>query len=221
MTHTEPLGEMALRKHALDHAPFAAAIFKVDEHLTLIWRNRTHARVSESGDLDVRGKPMFDAFPASDNSADSIDTIRASCARVCDACTTDKIGPFRFDLRNSKGVFVEHHWTMEHSPILGAKGRVVAILQTARDVTHEVLERRLSATWQRAAHTVAAVSHFSYDPRTGHVDRHAEVDALLGCDPEKVGHDIDLLLARVAEDDGKALRAGFRALAYSSDGAGL
>ena len=137
----------SLITNALAQAPFAALLFKPDEHLTLIWRNEAHAQMSGSAGRAIEGKPMFEAFPPPPDAqgAAARDAIKNSVQEILKTRTPEEIGPYRFDLVSEGGPYVEHHWQMQMSPVI-ENGNVVAILQVAQDVTDKVLAAVMEET---------------------------------------------------------------------------
>lgn len=203
---------------SLDQAPFAALVFRADD-LTLLWRNATHAILSNSTDRDVIGRPMFAAFPPSDDESGAAAkaAIESSVERIRQSLTSEDIGPYRFDLQDRNGDYVEHHWQMRMSPVT-EDGEVVAILQVAQDVTETVLANRVSETLKRSAQTTAAVSYFSFDPGTGMFDRSGAIDAMFGFRPGEAGTQADPFFARVHPDDLPGVHAEVQRVFSSPNG---
>ena len=204
---TQPDGPVGLVTDAIAQAPFAALLFRADADLTLLWRNHAHAVMSDAVDRPIENQPMFKAFPPSADAAGAAakDAIRQCVARILKSHQAEDIGPYRFDLRGDDGLFVEHHWQMQMSPVL-RDGAVVAILQVAKDVTHEVLSARLSETLKRAARSTAAVSYFSFDPGSGAFVRGGEVDAMFGFAAGEAGETADAFFARIHPEDEESVR---------------
>lgn len=185
---------------ALDQAPFAALILRPDADMTLVWRNHAHAVVSGSVGLDIQGRPMFEAFPPNQDGGDAaVSALHDARDRLIAGESAVDIGPYRFDLTDDAGAFVEHHWQMQLSPI-HADGALIAILQVAQDVTHKVLAQNLAESHQRATREAAGVMYFSYDPQTDLFVRGKDVDDLFGFAPDEAGAEAAPFFARVAED---------------------
>ncbi|WP_281827051.1 sensor histidine kinase [Jannaschia rubra] len=187
---------------ALDQAPIAVLLFRSDERLTLVWRNRAHAVISGSVGRDVAGQGMFQAFPPTeeDGGAAAMDAIRDAVDRIRATGMPEEIGPYRFDILRTDGTYAEHHWQMRLSPVQ-RQDRLVAILQIAQDVTATVLSDRLSESLRRAAQSTAALSYFSFDPETGRFDRSTAVDEMFGFAPGEIGDDAGPFFDRVHPDD--------------------
>ena len=193
---------------ALAQAPFAALLLRPDADLTLIWRNRAHAEMSGSHGLEVEGRGMFEAFPPTGEGegAAAMAAIRLAVARIVETHEPVEMEPYRYDLRDADGAYVEHHWSIRMSPVV-EDGAVTAVLQVAQDVTREVLDRRLSDTLRRAAATTAGVSQFVYDPRSDVFDRTAAVDEMFGFAPGEAGPLAAPFFARIDPEDLPGVRA--------------
>lgn len=187
---------------SIAQAPFAALLFRADDDLTLLWRNEAHATMSASIGRTVEGQPMFVAFPPSEDVEGSAakQAIFDSVSRIRETQQPEDIGPYRFDLQDEQGEWVEHHWQIRMSPVV-EDGEVTTILQVAQDVTNSVLSGRMSASLQRAAKSSAAVSYFSFDQGTGLFKRSGDIDAMFGFDAGEVGDDAGPFFARVHPDD--------------------
>lgn len=205
---TDTLDMDDLLAQSLAEAPFAALVFRPDADLTLVWRNHEHARMSLSEGRAIACLPMFEAFPPSrysDGSA-AVAGIRETVARVIQTGRPAELGPSRFDLPGPTGTYDEHHWQMHFAPIR-AEGRIVAILQTARDVTEPVLTTRLAESQRRTSARSASLAYFSYDPETDLFHRHESIDAMFGFAPGEAGAHAAPFFARVHPDDIPAVRA--------------
>nr|WP_281495969.1 histidine kinase dimerization/phosphoacceptor domain -containing protein [Marivita sp. S6314] len=191
-----------------DAAPFAALFYLPDERLTLVWRNRAHAVMSGSVGADVEGKGLFEAFPPSADAkgSDAVGFIRAATDAVMRTGEPQEVGTARFDLLNDHGVYVEHHWQMHFAPVR-KDGRIIAILQTASDVTESTLSARLAQSHRRAATSTASVAYFSYDPETDLFERHKFIDEMFGFAPDEAGAYAAPFFERVHEEDIDAVHA--------------
>ena len=210
---------LTMIQDAVSQAPFAALLIRADSSLTLLWRNRAHAVMSGSLDLDIENRPMFEAFPPNDddNGAAAKEAIYQSVARIRETKAAEEIGPYRFDLRDEHGSFVEHHWQMKMSPV-ELNNEVVAILQVAEDVTHSVLYARMAETLKRAARSTAAVSYFSYDPGTDAFSRSPDVDEMFGYAKGEAGTAAAPFFERVHPDDLPGVQAEVQRVFSASKG---
>ncbi|MCR9109846.1 MAG: PAS domain S-box protein [Rhodobacteraceae bacterium] len=182
--------------------PFAALFYIPDDKLTLLWRNQAHAVMSGSEGRDVTGMGMFEAFPPSGDAegSDAIAFIRKATDEIVKNGQPQEVGPSRFDLLDESGAYVEHHWQMHFAPVR-KNGEIVAILQTARDVTEATLTARLAQSHRRAATSTASVAYFSYDPKTDLFLRHDAIDAMFGFEREAAGPYAAPFFERIHKDD--------------------
>ncbi len=188
--------------------PFAALFYLPDDRLTLLWRNSAHAVMSSSVGVDISGMGMFEAFPPSSDAegSDAVNFIRIATSEIMNTGEPQEVGPARFDLLNDEGHYVEHHWQMHFAPI-HKDGKIIAILQTARDVTEATLTARLAQSHRRAATSTASVAYFSYDPETDLFLRHDAIDAMFGFEPDEAGPYAAPFFERVHKDDIEAVHA--------------
>lgn len=188
--------------------PFAALFYLPDDKLTLVWRNSAHAVMSSSVGADITGMGMFEAFPPSDDAEGSgaVDFIRQATDEIMRTGKPQEVGPARFDLLSDEGHYVQHHWQMHFAPIR-KDGEIIAILQTARDVTEATLTARLAQSHRRAATSTASVAYFSYDPATDLFLRHDAIDAMFGFAPDEAGPYAKPFFERVHPDDVAAVHA--------------
>ncbi len=188
--------------------PFAALFYLPDDKLTLLWRNHAHAVMSGSEGRNVSGMGMFEAFPPSGDAegSDAISFIRNATDEIVKNGLPQEVGPSRFDLMDETGTYVEHQWQMHFAPVR-KNGEIVAILQTARDVTEATLTARLAQSHRRAATSTASVAYFSYDPETDLFLRHDAIDAMFGFEPEEAGPYAAPFFERVHKDDIGAVHA--------------
>lgn len=188
--------------------PFAALFYLPDDKLTLLWRNSAHAVMSGSVGADISGMGMFEAFPPSADAegSDAVNFIRSATDAIMRTGKSQEVGPARFDLLSDEGHYVEHHWQMHFAPIR-KDGEIIAILQTARDVTEATLTARLAQSHRRAATSTASVAYFSYDPVTDLFLRHDAIDAMFGFAPDEAGPYAAPFFDRVHPDDIAAVHA--------------
>ena len=198
----------AMLCEAIAQAPFAALLFRPDDKFTLLWRNHAHGVMSQSVGLEVTGRGMFEAFPPSDDADGfaAMQAIRDAVATMCATGKSTEIGPYRYDLKDADGDFVEYHWLIRMSPVV-SDGKVTAVLQVAEDATRAVLDKRLAETLRRAAASTADISHFSFDPGTSRFERSAAVDRMFGFAPGEAGETADPFFARIHPEDREAVEA--------------
>lgn len=188
--------------------PLAALMYLPDDNLTVLWRNAAHAAMSESIGRDVSGKGMFEAFPPSDeaNAAEAMASIHEATSKVMRTGAPQEVGPTRFDLPDAEGDYIEHYWTMHFTPIR-QDGQIVAILQTAQNVTEKTLTELMAQSHRRAAASTASIAYFSYDPKTDLFDRSEAIDEMFGFAPGEAGPKASPFFERVHPDDVDAVHA--------------
>lgn len=198
----------AMLEGALAQAPFAVVLFGAEPPYTVLWRNTAHGVMSHSADRDVEGLALEEAFPPTGETggAAALDAMFAAFARLRDGGAAEEIGPYRFDLPDAAGTYVEHHWTMQLSAV-EQDGRIVAVMQVAQDVTAAVLADRMAQTLSRAAESTAALSSFRFDPETGRFPRSPGVDAMFGFAPGEIGDEAAPFFDRVHPDDVASVHA--------------
>ncbi len=112
----------------------------LDRNLTIIEMNRAYLDVTMRRRRDILGKPMFEAFPAPEDS-DSYRQLMGSFERVLATGKRDEIALIRYDIEREDGGMDVRYWSATHVPLLDANGRVEYILQHTVDVT-EIQELR-------------------------------------------------------------------------------
>jgi len=95
----------------------------------------------------IEGQPLFSLFPDNpdDPSAHGAWMIFASMRKVAETGQADHMAPFRYDVRDAEGVFVERYWRHANTPVFDADGRLVFLQHLADEVTEEILNARRSA----------------------------------------------------------------------------
>ncbi|MBK4735333.1 EAL domain-containing protein [Noviherbaspirillum sp. DKR-6] len=85
----------------------------------------------------VRGKNIFDVFPANPEDPSSTGTarLRASLERVLATKHADTMPLQRYDIPLPGGSFEVRHWSPVNVPVLDAYGEVVSIIHRVEDVT--------------------------------------------------------------------------------------
>lgn len=207
-TNTGQANIRALMTAGFEALPLAALMYLPDENLTVLWRNSAHAAMSESVGRDVSGKGMFDAFPPSDeaNAAEAMAYVHEATSDVMRSGAPREVGPTRFDLPDAHGNYIEHYWTMHFTPIR-RDGQIVAILQTAQNVTEKTLTELMAQSHRRAAASTASIAYFSYDPETDLFDRSEAIDQMFGFAPGEAGQNATPFFDRVHPDDVVAVHA--------------
>lgn len=94
---------------------------------------------------DLVGRPVFEAFPPTDDALDErgIPRIQVSFERARDTRRADTMPLQKYDIPDGSGGYVERFWSLISIPVLDAGGAVSLIVQRAEDITDFVRERDL------------------------------------------------------------------------------
>jgi PAS domain S-box-containing protein len=85
------------------------------------------------------GRSLFDALPASGESASSLEELRASLERVVAQKRADTMGVIRIDVRRAdSNDFEVRYWSPRNSPVLDGGGTLRHIIHRAYDVSEAV-----------------------------------------------------------------------------------
>jgi PAS domain S-box-containing protein len=114
----------------------------LDPSLTIVGMNEAYLAVTGRTREDLLGRPMFDAFP-SDPASLQHRQLRGSLERAFATRERDHIPLIRYDITRPDGTPEERFWAATHTPLFGADGEVVVVLQHTVDVTE--LQRLRSA----------------------------------------------------------------------------
>jgi PAS domain S-box-containing protein len=127
---------------SIDHE----AVFQASSTATMILSpdllvldvNEAHLRVTGRSRDEVVGRSVFDVFEENpDDPEGGRRKLLDSWQRVVEEGVTDRMGVQRYDLADpsAPGGFEERYWSIVNAPLFDAEGRVVAVLNTAADVT--------------------------------------------------------------------------------------
>ena len=183
-------------------SPSPMLLFGVDEDITLLFSNASHAAMTGAPTEAIVGRPMFEAF-APDPGADegnAEQNIRDVVKRIVSTGEPTPLEELQHNLPRADGTYEPRHWAVVHWPIK-QDGRVVAILQRSQDVTEQVRNRVLVQTLREAAERSAGITFFSYDPATDRFDRSPEVDRMFGFAASEAGANAAPFFERVHPDD--------------------
>jgi two-component sensor histidine kinase len=124
---------------AFEASPNAYVLLTPD--LTIAAANRAYAAATRSRARDLIGKPIFGHFTSGDgeDAPENVRQVRESMRRAIQSRTKDHLAMVRFSIAEPQPdggeAFVERLWSATHTPILGADGEVVWLLQHTTDVT--------------------------------------------------------------------------------------
>ena len=106
----------------------------LDRDLRYVAANPAYLKATQSYSTfdEIRGRQVFEAFPAPGERGDR---LRASFESVLATGEPDTLAYLPYPLRLPDGSIYEGYWTAVHTPILDDAGRVAFILQNTVDVT--------------------------------------------------------------------------------------
>ena len=122
----------------------------VDRNLVIVEANEAYLAATMRRREDIIGKPMFEAFPAPEDS-DSYRQLKSSFARVLATRARDDIALIRYDIQRDDGPMDVRYWSATHVPLLDDEGNVAYILQHTVDVTE--LQRLRTFAAEAGRHT--------------------------------------------------------------------
>lgn len=111
------------------------------ENLSIIAASDDYLKVTQRKRDELKGRPLFEAFPGDPNdpsSKDGLSVLRRSFRRVVETGLTDTMGVQRYPIpvENAAGTqFEERFWSIVNSPIKGGDGRVTYVIHRVEDVT--------------------------------------------------------------------------------------
>lgn len=173
MSRVNPLLELepdAAPRASAEQAPDFAAVFDASPNsylllmpdLTIAYANAAHLASVDRCVEDVVGRHFFDAFPAMADD-DQAACLRRSIERARDERRSSDIALLRYGVTtdDSTGIVPERYWSVTHTPIFDAEGRLRYVLQHSQDVT-AFREARVAADPRAEAgvlRRVTAVQH--------------------------------------------------------------
>ena len=192
----------------LDASPYPQAAYNLSFHVWAV--NRQHCAMTGVPASDVVGRNLFEAFPANpdDPSSDAEPAMVASLARMVETSEPDVMDVVKHDLTHGDGRFEEYYWQITHSPIWSngdGTGEIIGALQTARDVTAEIVRQKINAAQQRSAMIGGDLMFFQVDFANDHVTSSAELQELFGYGPTEDGLPLQVFFDRIHEDDRAAV----------------
>jgi PAS domain S-box-containing protein len=121
-----------------------------DADATIVDNTDSHVAVSMKSRDEVVGRPLFDAYPATNE--ESAQIMRDSHEHVRRYREAHTMPLIRYDLENPAvpGGMQELYWEATHYPVLGETGELKFILQRTQDVTERHLNERRNQEMQRA-----------------------------------------------------------------------
>ena len=139
-----------------------------------------------------------------DPNGNSEPVIRASVAQMAASGEPHVMEPVKHDLLTPEGKFRERYWQVTHSPIYGGPagtGEIVGALQTARDVTSEIVRQKTNAAQQRAAMIGGQLAFFELVFETDWITGSDGFDTAHGLPPDHDGYSLETYYERVHPDE--------------------
>jgi hypothetical protein len=92
----------------------------------------------------VAGQRLFDVFPDNpdDELADGASLLLRSLRIAAGTGLRHRMKIQRYDVRDSRGVFVERYWRPRNIPLLNDQGQLLYLLHHVEDVTEQVKSER-------------------------------------------------------------------------------
>lgn len=136
---------------------------------TILEVNESYSRAAMRSPGELLGRGVFDAMPDAnprDRERNGEANVRASLERVIRTRSPHRMPIQRYDAQRPDGGWEEYHWQALHTPVLGAGGEVVCILETLENLTARVVaeraahaaERQLRMAFQQAPALVAVTA---------------------------------------------------------------
>jgi PAS domain S-box-containing protein len=132
-----------------------------DEAATIIDNTDSHVQVSLKSRADVVGRPLFEAYPATDQNEGDVLWQSVEHVRLHREPHTMPI--IRYDLERPAeqgGGFEQRYWQATHYPVLNEQGELLHILQRTQDVTEQYLAEQQRLLLQRELDETQARTEF-------------------------------------------------------------
>jgi len=152
--------------HALLFRSLPSAYMVMTPDLVIVAANDTYLASVGRRLEDIVGRPVFEAFPPTDDALDEtgVSRVQRSFERARDTARPDTMPIQRYDIAEPvHGGTVERFWSLVSVPVLGDDGRTVLIVQRADDITDFVRERQRNEAdrergreWRRRVEEVEA-----------------------------------------------------------------
>lgn len=132
-----------------ESCPGQYLILSADPNFTILGVSKSYAKATMIEKERVVGKTLFQVFPDNPNdpAADGTRNLRASLLRVLKEKVRDDMPVQKYDIQRPSGEFEVRWWTPSNTPVFDSKGKMIAIIHQAEDVT-EFVELRLKGLEQ-------------------------------------------------------------------------
>lgn len=113
---------------------------------TILTANPAYLSATGSTIEDIRGYPLFDAFPdnPAEEGADGVTNLRQSLEEVLRTGRPQYLYQQKYDVpkRSSPTEFELHFWDVVNSPVFDVAGNITAILHAVTDVTAKIVAQQ-------------------------------------------------------------------------------
>ncbi|MEX0843728.1 MAG: PAS domain-containing protein, partial [Balneolaceae bacterium] len=126
-------------------SPTPTSIVQADDtDFTFILVNDAYLQMTQREEDELLGKSLFKAFPANpeEEKPTGVDKLRSSFQKVIDSKKTDEISSIRYDIILDDGEYKQVYWKVINTPVLNEKGAVEIIINSATNITSQVLSKR-------------------------------------------------------------------------------
>ena len=123
-----------------ENAPGAYLVLAPDAGFTILAVNNAYLEQTGTAREVIVGRPLFEVFPdpPDDPEATGEANLTASLHRVITSRRADEMPVQRYPIRNADGSWEERFWKPTNMPVIGAGGRVAAIIHCVEDVSELV-----------------------------------------------------------------------------------
>lgn len=122
-------------------SPKLAALIDPSPGLVFVEANAAYGLATGLTHDEIVGQSLFARFPENpDNpAADGMQSLYLSFRKVAQTGRPDVMEVLRYDVQDDNGRFRERYWRAATSPLSGADGTLVLLLQEVEEVTNEIL----------------------------------------------------------------------------------
>jgi PAS domain-containing protein len=112
--------------------------------LHIVEANAAYAAATMVDERRVAGQRLFDVFPDNpdDELADGASLLLRSLRIAAGTGLRHRMKIQRYDVRDTRGVFVERYWRPRNIPLLNDQGQLLYLLYHVGDVTEQVINER-------------------------------------------------------------------------------
>lgn len=145
----------------------------------------------------ILGRPLFEVFP--DTSPRALKTGKGELETSIEHCIKtkkpDAMNVIRYDIPDAKGRFSLHYWQVTHYPILDEAKKVIAVVQSATDVTEMVLaneQLHISQLQLDDVLSAGMIGSWIWDVEANNVRADKGLAMIFGMNPEEVKSGLEI-----------------------------